>query len=105
MTKKAVLSELEYYCVDDVDENAIDDSLTQGYLAAQGFEKMQVTIEEFDEDEYKEGVRIKANTVLAAKQCIEKFLALRGNEKKLELTFESFTGRFPETEVVLSTDL
>ena len=42
VTKKAVLSELEYYCVDDVDENATDDSLTQGYLAAQGFEKMQV---------------------------------------------------------------
>ena len=51
--------------MDDVDENAIDDSLlTYGYLAAQGCEKMQVTMEEFDE-KFKEGV-IQANTALAA---------------------------------------
>ena len=30
VAKDAVLSELQYYCVDDVDEDAIDDSLTQG---------------------------------------------------------------------------
>jgi hypothetical protein len=88
VAKKAVLSELEYYCVDDVDEDGIDDSLTQGYLAAQGAEKMQVAIEEFDE-EFREGVK-QANAVLAAKQCIERFLALRGIEKELEIT--GFTG-------------
>ena len=29
VSKKAVLSELEYYCVNDVEEEAIDDSLTR----------------------------------------------------------------------------
>jgi hypothetical protein len=88
VAKKAVLSELEYYCVDDVNEDAIDDSLTQGYLAAQGAEKMQVTIEEFDKD-LKEAV-MHANSICGAKQCIEKFLALRGGQKELVAT--SFTG-------------
>jgi hypothetical protein len=32
VAKKALLSELEYYCVDDVDEDAIDDSLTRIWL-------------------------------------------------------------------------
>ena len=56
VAKKAVLSELEYYCVDDVDEDAIDDSLTQGYLAAQGVKNMQVSIHKFAV-EFKEAVQ------------------------------------------------
>jgi hypothetical protein len=70
--------------VDNVVENDIDGSLTQGYLAAQGFEKMQVTIEEFDE--------AKQILYLLLNSAWGNLLALQGNENKLELTFELFTG-------------
>ena len=96
MTKKAVLSELQYYCVDDVDENAIDDSLTQGLLAARGAKKMQFTIDECDE-EFKKAMeeinkaKNQANSIRIAKECIEKFLALRGDQKELEVTITSIT--------------
>ena len=90
VAKKAVLLELEYYCVDNVDEDAIDDSLTQGYLAAQGARKFLVSIDELEEefnDNMKEG-----NSILVAKQCIERFLTLRGDQMELEVSFSSFTG-------------
>ena len=89
VAKKAAISELDYYCADDVDDDAIDDSLTQGYLAAQGFEKMVDSIGKFEED-FKEGV-MQANSALVAKQCVERFLALRGDEKELEVA-DGFTG-------------
>ena len=90
VAKKAILLELEYYCVDDVDEDAIDDSLTQGYLAADGFEKMIDSIEKFDK-EFQEGVK-QANSIFVAKECVERFLALRGDQKELEVAPESLTG-------------
>ena len=102
VAKKLVLSELEYYCVDDVDEDAIDDSLTQGYLAARGFEKMVDSIDIFDE-KFKETV-IEANSILVAKQCVEKFLDLRGDEKEL-VQCTHLISRFAETDEFLSTNL
>jgi hypothetical protein len=95
VAKEAVLFELEYYCVNDVDEDAIDDSLTQGYLAAQGFGKMVDSIEKFDE-EFREATekvneaQMIANSILAAKECVEKFLVLRGKKKELVLGGDSF---------------
>ena len=50
VSKKTVLMELEYYCVDNVDEDAIDDSETQGYLASQGFGKMVDSLDELDRE-------------------------------------------------------
>ena len=52
------------------------------------------SIGKFDED-FKEAV-IQANSALVAKQCVERFLALRGDEKEFEVTTSSklteFTG-------------
>lgn len=50
VAKKAVLSELKYYCVDDVDEEAIDDSLTRGVQLAKGMEDTKKFLFALDEE-------------------------------------------------------
>ena len=101
VTKKAVLEELAYYCVDDVDEESIDDSLTQGYLAAEGLVgmiRMIKTLDEKYQERYQDDIG-KLNSLIVAKQCIEKCLSHRGTEMRLKLTHDSFHGLLGSTKI------
>jgi hypothetical protein len=48
VSKKAVQSEFEHYCVDDVEEEAIDDSLTRSIQLVQSIKDTEAYLDDFD---------------------------------------------------------
>ena len=78
MAKKAILCELEYYCVNDVEEEAIDDSLTRGIQLLQSMKDFATHMQDFDgevsrlENE-REQRQESVNAIKAAKALLNRF--------------------------------
>jgi hypothetical protein len=78
MAKKAILCELEYYCVNDVEEEAIDDSLTRGIQLLQSMKDVATHMQDFDgevsrlENE-REQRQESVNAIKAAKALLNTF--------------------------------
>jgi hypothetical protein len=97
VSKTAVLSELEYYCVDDVEEEAIDDGLTRSIQLVQSMKDFATHIKYFDaeisrltneRDHLKnemEHHQISMHTVEAAKALLKRFLSDPTNESAISL--------------------
>ena len=59
MAKKAVICELEHYCVDDVEEEAIDDSLTRRAQLVQSMKDTEAYLGDFDAEVSRLNVAIE----------------------------------------------
>jgi hypothetical protein len=104
VAKAGVLSELKYYCVDDVDESTIDDSPLSGPELGrrinQGHDLLKHALNQLDESELKlkestRSIEQKLKGIRLAKECIEHF---RANCNRNLSSFQSCAG-FSEENV------
>ena len=106
VAKAAVLSELNYYCVDDIEKGAIDDSLATGMqsirILNQGYE-MQREFLSTIEERMKEKQR-EVDNLAVAKLCIETYLQEKG-KSYTKYAFKVDCKQFEEVDVSMCNDL